>query len=144
MKASDVSVAWAEVDVDLGPASGVGVTHTTLLFSICLSAGCTATAVKEGGGTIAVTCGAVCDFAAKAKGKKNLPTGSDFVGVAAMRAVPPRHPEADGGGEPEGEGGVEAAGGGADGGAAMVAGGDDGSSVRFKEGCFSGRRRRRQ
>ena len=34
MKAPNVLVAWAEVDVDLGPESGVGVTHTTLIFFI--------------------------------------------------------------------------------------------------------------
>ena len=64
----DVSVAWAEVDVDPVPASWVGVTHATLLFSICLSAGCTATMVKSGGGTIPVTRGAVCAFAVEGKG----------------------------------------------------------------------------
>ena len=96
VKASYVSVLWAEVDVNIGPASGVGVNQTTLLFSICLLAGCTATEGKEGGGTIAVTCGAVCNFAAKGKGKKSLPDGLDFVGVAAMRAVPHKNPKGDG------------------------------------------------
>ena len=68
VKASDVSVAWAEVDFDPGPASGVGATHATLLFSIFLSAGCTATTVKAGGGTSAVTRGVVCAFAVGGKG----------------------------------------------------------------------------
>ena len=117
-------MAWAEVNVDPGSASGLGVTHTTLLFSIYLSVGCAATTVKSGGGSIVVTRGAVYNFATEEEGKRSFPNFSDFVGVAVMRADPPQKPDGCCEGKPEGGGDVEAAsGGGADGGAALVVGG---------------------